>query len=384
MFKYLPLIIKNTLRNRRRSILTVGSIAASFCLLGVLLALYNALYISAEGPPAQALRMITRNKVAVVFPLPISYRQKIQQVPGVREVMVWQWFGGVYKDPKNFFARFAIEPERFFSLYPEYRVPEDQKRAFQQERTACLIGRALADKYGIKLGDRVTLKGDSFPVDLELTTRAIYDAEGSDETLYFNLQYLFESLPPTRRDFAEGFTILADSPESVPRISRAIDDQFRNSAAQTKTESERAYQLSFLSLVGNVKAFLLFVCAAVAFTLLLVSGNTMAMSARERVREIGILKSLGFTPAAIMSIILGEAGLIALMGGSIGCLLAALACEFVHRAPAGIQQLKTLQLQPLVALFSLGVAIAIGIVSSFVPAYSASRISILDAIRSND
>jgi len=384
MFKYLPLIIKNTLRNRRRSILTVGSIAASFCLLGVLLALYNALYISAEGPPAQALRMITRNKVAVVFPLPISYRQKIQQVPGVREVMVWQWFGGVYKDPKNFFARFAIEPERFFSLYPEYRVPEDQKRAFQQERTACLIGRALADKYGIKLGDRVTLKGDSFPVDLELTTRAIYDAEGSDETLYFNLQYLFESLPPTQRDFAEGFTILADSPESVPRIARAIDDQFRNSAAQTKTESERAYQLSFLSLVGNVKAFLLFVCAAVAFTLLLVSGNTMAMSARERVREIGILKSLGFTPAAIMSIILGEAGLIALMGGSIGCLLAALACEFVHRAPAGIQQLKTLQLQPLVALFSLGVAIAIGIVSSFVPAYSASRISILDAIRSND
>ncbi len=384
MLKYLPLIIKNTLRNRRRTVLTVGSIAASFCLLGVLLAMYNALYISTEETPAQALRVITRNKVAVIFPMPISYRQKIRQAPGVREVMVWQWFGGVYKEPKNFFARLAVEPERFFSLYPEYRVPEDQKRAFRQERTACMVGRAIANKYGIKLGDRVTLRGDVFPVDLELTTRAIYDAEGSDETLYFNLEYLFESLPLSRRDFAGAFTILADSPDSVARIARAVDDQFRNSPVQTKTESERAFQLGFLSLVGNVKAFLLLVCAAVTFTLLLVSGNTMAMAARERVHEIGILKGLGFTPGAIMGIILGEAGLVSLAGGAMGCALAILACGVVRQAPAFIQQLKTLQLQPTVALFCLGVAIVIGVVSSFVPAYSAARTSVLDALRAND
>src|SRR4030088_2357127 len=168
MIRYLPLILKNGMRNRRRSILTIGSVAASLCLLGVLMAIYHAFFFG-TATPEQALRLVTRNRISLATIMPISYRQKIQQVPGVREVMVSQWFGGVYKDPKNLFPRFAIEPERIFTIYPEKTVTEEEKKAFQNDRSGCMIGRGIAKKYNVKLGDRMTLVGDIFPVTLELT-----------------------------------------------------------------------------------------------------------------------------------------------------------------------------------------------------------------------
>jgi putative ABC transport system permease protein len=380
MFRYLPLIIKNGLRNRRRSILTICSVAASLCLLGVLMAIYHAFYFG-QATPEQALRLVTRNKISLATVMPISYRQKILQIPGVREAMVTQWFGGVYKEPKNVFARFAIEPSRIFTLYPEYKTSEEEKKAFQRERSACMIGRAIADKYNIKLGDRVTLKGDIFPVTLELTTRAIYDSTENNESLYFNLDYLFESLPAGRRDFAGTFTILADSPDSVPRIAKAVDDAYSNAPIQTRTESEQAFQLGFIAFLGNVKMFLLSICGAVTFTILLVSANTMAMSVRERVREVGVLKTLGFTNASILGIILGEAAFLSLIGGVIGCLMAAGLTYLVRQAPAFILQLKTLTLEPSVAGLILLIGVLIGVASSFIPAWNASRTPILDSLR---
>jgi putative ABC transport system permease protein len=380
MFRYLPLIIKNGLRNRRRSILTICSVAASLCLLGVLMAIYHAFYFG-QATPEQALRLVTRNKISLATVMPISYRQKILQIPGVREAMVTQWFGGVYKEPKNVFARFAIEPSRIFMLYPEYKTSEEEKKAFQRERSACMVGRAIADKYNIKLGDRVTLKGDIFPVTLELTTRAIYDSTENNESLYFNLDYLFESLPAGRRDFAGTFTILADNPDSVPRIAKAVDDSFSNATIQTRTESEQAFQLSFIAFLGNVKMFLLSICGAVTFTILLVSANTMAMSVRERVREVGVLKTLGFTNASILGIILGEAAFLSLIGGVIGCLMAVGLTYLVRQAPAFILQLKTLTLEPSVAGLILLVGVFIGVASAFIPAWNASRTPILDSLR---
>jgi len=198
MFRYLPLIVKNGLRNKRRSMLTIASVAISLCLLGLLGAIYHAFYFSV-ATPEQALRLVTRNKISLATVMPLSYQQKIQGIPGVREVMVNQWFGGVYKDPKNLFARFGIEPERFFTMYSEFKVPDDQKKAFLQERSACVIGRALADRFGFKLGDRITLVGDIFPVNLELTVRAIYDSEQNNEALFFNIHYLYDGLPVARR-----------------------------------------------------------------------------------------------------------------------------------------------------------------------------------------
>ena len=238
MLGYLPLIAKNCWRNRRRTTLTILSIAASLSLLGVFMAIYAAFYLS-EPAPEQALRLSTRNKVSLVFPMPEAYREKIKRIPGVREVMVSQWFGGVYIDnrPEHMFARFAIEPDKIFTIHGEMKLPEEQKIAFQRERTACLIGRQLSEKIGKHLGDRITLQGDIFPVTLEFTVRAIYDSDENNENLYFDRKYLDESINGAMKNMAGMFTILADSADSVPLIARAIDDEFRNSTTQTKTET---------------------------------------------------------------------------------------------------------------------------------------------------
>ena len=198
MFRYLPFVLRNCWRNRRRTSLTVISMGVSMCLLGVMMSMYYAFYFS-DPTPEQALRLVTRNRVSLTFPIPQFYRERIRQVPGVREVMISQWYGGVYKDsrdPKNFFARFAVEPEKLFRIYGELRIPEDQKRAFLRERTACVIGRDLADKFNFHLGDRITLTGDIFPGTMELTVRGIFDSPRASDVLYFNREYLEESLPP--------------------------------------------------------------------------------------------------------------------------------------------------------------------------------------------
>jgi putative ABC transport system permease protein len=380
MFRYLPLMVKNAARNRRRSILTICSVAASLCLLGVLMAIYHAFFFT-PPTPEQALRLITRNRISLANVMPISYRQKIEQVPGVREITVLQWFGGVYKDPKNMFARMAVEPERFVKVYPEYVVPEDQKRAWMREQTAAMIGRDIATKYGLNIGDRMTLKGDIFPVTLDFTVRAIFDYKPDNESMYFHLKYLFEALGARRGDFAGTFAILADSPESVSRIAQQVDDTFRNSPVQTRTESEKAFQLGFISFLGNVKMFLLSVCAAVTFTILLVTANTMAMSVRERIREVGILKTLGYTNESILAIVLGEAAVLSFIGGLLGWGLAAGMTWVIRQGPGFFAELKTLVITPPVAALLLVVAVLIGVLSSFIPAWSASRTNILDSLR---
>lgn len=377
------LILKNSWRNRRRTTLTVLSIAASLCLLGVLMAMYRAFYYS-EPSPAQALRLVTRNRVSLAFPMPMFYRDKISQVPHVREVGMSQWFGGTYKDsrdPKNFFARMAVEPDKIFTIRGEMQLPEEQKRAFQNDRTACLVGRPLAEAHNFRLGDRVTLVGDIFPVTLELTVRAIFDAPDNAEVLYFHWKYLEESISAGRRSEIGTFNILADSPESVPRIARAVDEMFRNATVQTRTESEQQFGLSFLSLLGNVKGFLLGVCGAVTFTVLLVSANTMAMSVRERVREVGILKTLGFTQGRILGIILSEAAIISLAGGALGLLLAGGLCDMIRRGPIPFDAIRHLGVQPLVGTAALGLAVLIGLASSIVPAWNAARTPIVEALR---
>ena len=385
MLGYLPLIAKNCWRNRRRTTLTILSIAASLSLLGIFMAIYAAFYLS-EPTPEQALRLATVNKVSLVFPMPEAYREKIKRISGVREVMVSQWFGGVYIDnrPEHMFARFAIEPDKIFTIRGEMKLPEEQKIAFQRERTACLIGRQLSEKIGKHLGDRITLQGDIFPVTLEFTVRAIFDSEENNEILYFDRKYLDESINGAMKNKAGMFTILADNPDSIPRIARAIDDEFRNSTTQTKTETERVFQLAFINALGNVKAFLLSICAAVTFTVLLVSGNTMAMSVRERVREVGVLKTLGFTRESILGMILGEAVLLALIGGAIGLGIAVGLCSVVRKAPGFIGQMKTLSIHPPVALACLAVAAAIGLISSLVPAWGAARTPIVEALRTSD
>jgi putative ABC transport system permease protein len=383
--KFLPLVFKNSRRNPRRSILTVLSIAASLCLLSVLGAFYHVFFLD---PPTeqQALRLVVRNRVSLANPLPLSYKQKIAAVPGVQQVMIFQWFGGTYKDsdPKNFFARFAVDPEPLFSAYPEYRISEDQKQAFLRERTACLVGRKLADRLGFRIGDRIVLQGDIFPVNLELTVRAIYDAPRDNENLLFHFDYLKEALPGYRGESVSTFVIRAASAEEVPRISEAVDAMFRNAPQQTKTETEKSFELSFLAFLGNVKLFLLSISSAITFTILLVSGNTMAMSVRERVREIGVLKTLGFGRGTILGVILSEAVILSLAGGLLGLLLAWGLLGMMREMPSLATDMSRLRLPPIVWGVCLAVALLIGLVSSLVPAWTASRRPIVEALRFTD
>ena len=386
MVRHLPLILKNCWRNRRRTILTVLSISVSLCLLGLMMAIYHAFYVK-EASPYQARRMIVRNRVSLVFPMPQSYREKIVQVPGVSVAGISQWFGGMYIDrrPEHLFARMGVEPNNIFQIRGEMQLPDDQKKAFMTERTACIVGRTLANAQNFKVGQKLTIIGDIFPMNLELTIRGIFDAPENDEILYFSREYLEESLPKDRRGNAGTINVLAAGADDVPRIETAIDDMFHNSPVETKTESESAFSLSFVAMLGNVKAFLLAIVGAVTFTILLVSANTIAMSVRERVREVGILKTLGFTPGTILGIILGEALIIALVGGVIGVGLAALMTGMVRNAPGiFLQQLRQLTLLPPVAAACMGVAAVVGVLSALIPAINASRISILEALRSTD
>lgn len=366
--------------------LTIASIGISMCLLGVVVAMYHAFYLSSP-PPAQAMRLVTRNRISLTVEMPLAYQSRIRLAQGVKEVMVSNWFGGTYKDardPKNQFSRFAVEPEKLFTLYGEYRMPEEQKQAFIHERTACVIGRDLANTFGLKLGDRMNLTGDIYPGNYEFTVRGIFDSPPPNDVMYINKEYIDQSISERRRGEAGMFYILIDDPQSSARIAAAIDNQFRNSPTETKTESEQAFVVGFLSLLGNVKLFLTAIAGAVTFTILLVSANTMAMSVRERVHEVGVLKTIGFTPSAVLGLILGEACMISIAGGILGYLLSTLLMRGVTNSPFGGFVPNQKFFEPVVALVCVLIAAMTGLLSSLVPAVAAARSPIVVALRSTE
>jgi putative ABC transport system permease protein len=386
MFRYLPLILKNVWRNRRRTLLTIASIGVSMCLLGVMAALYHAFYLS-DPSPASALRVVTRNRISLTVALPRSYMARVKQVPGVQEVMQMNWFGGTYKDmrePKNNFARFGVEPDKLFTIFPEYQIPEDDKKAFQRERSSCIVGHDLAVAQGFKVGDRIHLMGDIYPGDFDFTIRGIFNSPSNSNLMYFDKEYIDQSLPERRRGQVGMIYEHIDNPASAARISNDIDELFRNSTAQTKTETEQAFAVGFLSFFGNVKMLLMGISAAVMFTILLVSANTMAMSVRERVREVGVLKTLGFSPGAVLNLILGEAAGISVAGGMFGYLISILLLAGMAKSPFGGFLPPFQPFSAPVAAVCIATAAIIGVSSALVPALSASRISIVAALRSTD
>ncbi len=387
MFRYLSLMFKNSLRNRRRSALTIISIGMSLCLLGVLGALYRGLFLAPPNP-GQELRLVVHHKVSITQPLPYSYEAKIRQVPGVREATVWQWFGGTYKDArdqKNFFARFCVEPDKFFKVRPEIGLPVDQQQSFEHLRTAAIASSDLAKRMNWKIGEKIFLTGDIFPVNPELTLVGIFEDPNTSETLFFSQIYLREMLgiSNARQDMVGSFQVQVERADQVYAVAKAIDEMYANSTAPTKSESEQAFTLQFVSFLGNVKVFLMSICAAVTFTVLLVSANTMAMSVRERIREVGILKTLGYTPGTILFLILGEAGVLSLLGGAIGLLLAVALTGVLRNGPSFIQAMKTLTITPDVGGALLLLSFVIGVASSFIPAFNASRTPILESLRNS-
>ena len=374
------------MRNRRRSILTIFSIAASFCMLGVLMAMYSMFFLH-QATPDQALRLIVRNRISFTQPMPLSFENRIRAIPGVRAVTTNDYFGGTYKDardPNNTFARFAVEPENFYIVHPDYHLTDAEKYAFSHEQDACIIGKALADRLNLKIGDRITLVGDIFNVSLNFVVRGIYLSDRNNENMFFQFEYLNQTAFHGNQSFSLMYLLIADSPASVAPIARAVDDMFRNSDTQTRTESEQSFQLNIISFLGNVKLFLLAVCGALTLTVLLVSANTMAMSVRERVSEIGILKTLGFTRENILLLVLGESVVIALIGGILGLGLAEGAVILLRHARASFISLRPLEISPVLALLGGFLAILVGAASSFLPAWGASRRGIIDCLRLAD
>jgi len=373
-------VTKNALRNKRRSILTIASIGVSLLLLTFMMTLWHGFYID-QGSAESTRRLVTRHRVSLTFNLPGYYREKIRAVPGVTAVVPNSWFGGLYKDnkPENFFAQFGTDPEEFPKVYPELQIPADQLAAWQRDRAGVIVSDELARQFGWKLGDRIVLQGTIYPMNLELTIRGIYHWPTTNKTVYFNAKYVEEAVN-WFKGRAGTFSIMSAAPDDVSKISSAVDEMFHNAPEPTKTESEKAFGLSFVNMLGNVKAFILSICMAVVFTTLLVSANTMAMSIRERTREVAVLKTLGFERRTILGLFIGEAVSLSLAGGLFGCGFAWLLLTLMKQSPMGffLAQMKvtsgTLGL-------ALVVAALVGFLSSLVPSYNASRVAIVEGLR---
>jgi putative ABC transport system permease protein len=317
--RFLRLIAKNSIRNPRRSVLTILSITVSIFLVSSLQAILTRLDTLGQSSGTGHLRVIVHHATGLGQLLPIAHKQRIAALPGVKAVGSWTWFGGLYIDERNFFANFATDPDVLAQTHAEYKVPPDQLAAWKAERTGVLVGQKLMDQFNWKLGDRVTLKGTIYPFDPELIIRAVFtspDDSSQERTMFFHYDYFNEAWG--ERNMAGTFSVLAATPEDVPRLMDAIDRTFRNTDAETKTETEQAFNLSFVNMLGNVKLLLNAICLAVVFTILLVAGNTMAMSIRERTGEVAVMKTLGFRSNTILFLLVGESIAIALMGGFLG------------------------------------------------------------------
>jgi putative ABC transport system permease protein len=374
-------VTKSAFRNRRRSVLTVLSIAFSLLLLTLMMTIWHTFYID-KGSAESAQRLIVRHRVSLTQSLPGFYREKIRAIPGVVAVAPVSWFGGIYKDakPENFFAQFGTDPEEIMKIFTDFNLPADQLQAWQRDRAGAVVDEQLAKKFGWKMGDRIVLKGTIYPVDLELTIRGMYSAPQPTNSVYFNQTYVEEAVA-----FAKGkagtFDILADSPGNVSTVASAVDGAFRNSPEPTKTESEKAFQLGFINSIGNVKAFILSICFAVVFATLLVSATTMAMSIRERTREVAVLKTLGFTRQSILRLYVGEGVLVALIGGALGCLLALVLVTLLSHAPGMGLFLSGVKVTPLTLLLAIFVAGMVGLLSAIFPAYHSAKLDIVEGLR---
>jgi putative ABC transport system permease protein len=378
------LTLRNTLRHPLRAALTVTGLAVAVLAFALLRTMVAAWYAGVEG--ASPTRLITRNAISLIYPLPMAYLVKIQSVPGVAAVVYGNWFGGIYKDEKQFFPVFSVDPVRpYFQVYPEYVMPEDQKRAFFQDRRGAAAGRALASRYGWRLGDSIILKGNIYPGEWQFILRAIYtgaEATTDEGRFYFHWEYLNESLKKSadsRADQVSWFALKVARPEEAPQVAAAVDAMFKNSLAETITETEKAFYLGFVSMTETILLAIQVVSWLVIGVILVVLANTMAMSARERLGEYAVLKTIGFKARHLMGLILGESLLLAAAGGLVGLSLT-FPAVYVIKATLG-QYFRVFPLTRYTLGLGMAVSLAVGLLAAIFPAWRAARVSIAAALR---
>jgi len=380
---FLKLVIRNAFRHRLRTALTMLGIVIAVLAFGLLQTVVGAW--SAGVNAASSTRLVTRNAISLVFSLPITYEDKIRQVPGVRMVSRANWFGGIYIDKRNFFPQFAVDGREYLALYPEYRIPPEQMKAFLLDRKGCVVGRKLADTYGWKLGDVIPLRGTIFPGNWEFVVRAIFegaDAGTNDSQLFFHWDYLNESLKKTapRRANQVGVFVLGISdPDAAAQSSRAVDAMFKNSLAETLTETEKAFQLGFFSMTEAIVVAIRIVSLVIIVIIMAVMANTMAMAARERMFEYATLKALGFRPGFLGGLMLAESMFIALVAGALGMLLTVPLVQMFGNAMAKL--FPVFQLSAHTLVLQLGAVALVGVVAAVVPSWRAARVVIAQGLR---
>lgn len=380
---FVRLIMRNAFRHRLRALLTIVGIAIAILAFGLLSTVVSAWYAGVNASSAN--RLISRNAISLVFSLPITYRERIRQVEGVRSVSYANWFGGVYISEKNFFPSFAVEPASYLGMYPEFELPDEQKRAFYRDRKGCVVGRKLADRHNWKLGDTIPLKGTIFPGNWEFTLRGIYhgrDRSVDEGHFLFHWNYLNESVRktyPRRADQVGIFLVEVLQPQQSAEVAQRVDALFKNSLAETLTETEKAFQLSFVAMTEAIVMAIRIVSYLVILIIMAVAANTMAMTARERIGEYAIFKALGFGAARIALLIFGESLVIAALGCAAGIALTfPVAALFAARLD---QFFPVFIVEPTTLWLDVGLAVLVGLVAGSFPAWRAGTIRIADGLR---
>lgn len=384
--KFLYLIFKNVFRKKTRTILTIGSIILPLLVICIMGSFLKALDAPDPAETRGMFRIVTRHKVGLTSDLPISYAERIRQLDGASAVTTFDWFGGTYIDnsARNFFGRFAVEPETFLEVFDDAKLTRGSIEDWMSDRAGALVGEDLMKKYGWRLRDQVVLVGDIYPVTLQLTIRAVYGVSyGGSDGLFFNRKYLEEALPTYEGTVGTIWTKCRDG-DAADRLSSQIDQMFDNSPYPTKTESEKAFQMGFVSMLGNVKLLITSLGVIIVLVIILIAANTMALSARERVREIAVLRTLGFTRRMILLLILGESLIMALIGGFLGLGtfvvgLNPLKASLVNTPISGFA--SAIMLFPEVLIVGFGVSVLVGLLSGIGPAIRASQRPITEGLR---
>jgi len=379
----LKILFRNAFRNRLRTALTIAGITVAILAFGLLRTVISAWYAGVEA--ASASRLVTRNAISIIFPLPLSYQDKIRSVEGVKIVSYGNWFGGIYIDEKNFFPNFCVEPKTYFALYPEFIVSPEEKKAFLADRKGCIVGAKLAAKFGWKIGTTITLKGTIYPGNWDFVVRGVY--KGRDKTIdetqfFFQWDYLNETMKkmfPQRADQVGFYMIGVARPDLSAEVALAVDELFKNSYAETLTETEKAFNLGFIAMTDAIIITIQFVSFVVIFIIMAVVANTMAMTTRERIGDYAIMKTLGFGARDIVILIFGESMVITLIGCFCGMALTFPAAKaFGHTL---VTYFPVFNVSSETLLFDLAAAVVVALVAAVVPTQRAIRIGIADGLR---
>ena len=378
--KYAKLVFKNILRNKLRTLLTISSLVVSLFLIVTLGTIVTEFDRGAEE--SNPLRLMSRHAVSLGFVMPMAHVDRIRSVPGVKNAMPFNWFGGIYKDEKNFFANFAVDASRMKDIMTELKMSDAEWQAFINDKQGAIVGQKLVTLYGFTSGQRITLKSPIYNQSVEFVIRGVCTG-GDEKTLFFHHDYINELMPDWAKDQVSMVSIMANSADDVPRIAQAVDSMFANSDAPTKTETEKEFALSFQTMMGGVKTFMYAIMAAITFSVLLVMGNTMAMTVRERTKEVGTLKAIGFQRRTIAFLFLAEALIVA----SIGAVIGIGGAQLIYRTvPVGTYIPMFYQFVPtgetLLAAFTL--SLLVGLVSVAYSAYRVSGLTIAEALRSTE